>query len=485
MAFNSVDFLFIFLPIALAINSLIKKEWRNPVLLVASLVFYALGEKFYVILLIVSALMNYGLARMISRNSEKPLQSKRIITVAVIVNLGVLVFFKYTGFFVANINAVLSQAGLPAIVFKLQHIPIGISFFTFQTLSYLIDVYRKDSRANANAVETSLYITMFPQIVSGPIMRYNPIAGQLAKRELTLDGFTCGIRRFIIGLGKKMIIATALGNVADQVFSITPGLLSFEVAWLGIICYSLQLFFDFSGYTDMAIGVARMFGFTLAENFNYPYISQSMREFWRRWHISLSTWFRDYVYISLGGNRYSKASTYMNVMIVFLLTGFWHGANWTFIVWGLWHGLFQLVERTPLGDMINRRARPVRHGYALLVIMIGWVFFRSADMAGAFRYLKSMAGFNGLGNASYFPAMYLSGEVMFALAAALLLSMPVAPWIENRVRDGISRISHPWLGAAARHGFAIGGLLLLFSIFLYSIMVMAGGGYSPFIYSRF
>ncbi|MBP7736194.1 MAG: MBOAT family protein [Spirochaetes bacterium] len=485
MAFNSVDFLFIFLPIVLALNTVIKKEWRNPLLLAASLVFYALGEKYYVILLVASALMNYGFARMIGRNGGKPRLARRIITVAIIVNVGMLAFFKYTAFIVANLNAVLPLIEVSPILIKPLHIPIGISFFTFQTLSYLVDVYRRDSRANDNPLETSLYITMFPQIVSGPIMRYDVIAGQLARRQITLDGFTQGIRRFIIGLGKKMIIATALGNVANQVFAIAPDLLSCEVAWLGVICYTFQLFFDFSGYTDMAIGVAGMLGFTLTENFNYPYISQSMREFWRRWHITLSAWFRDYVYIPLGGNRQSKANTFMNIMIVFILTGLWHGANWTFIVWGLWHGLFQLVERTRLGDIINRSARPLRHGYALLVVMIGWVFFRSADIGGAFTYLKSMAGFNGLHNGSYFPAMYLTGEVIFALAAALLFSTPIAPWLENRIREGISRIGNSALGAVAKHGFAIGGLALLLSIFLYSVMAMAGGTYSPFIYSRF
>lgn len=459
MLFSSPIFLFLFLPFVLTLYFLVPKHFRNLFLVAASLVFYYWGEKRYILIMVVSFFANYLFALVLGRR-------KFILVVAVAVNLGLLIFFKYTNFLVANLLRVL---GTDATFFYVPpiHLPLGISFFTFHALSYLFDIYRGQAPAPKSLVDTALYISFFPQLIAGPIIRYRDVAGQLIKRVITLDKFSYGIERFVLGLGKKVLIANVVGAVADQIFALPPNQLTWSVAWLGIICYTLQIYFDFSGYSDMAIGLARLFGFEFLENFNFPYISSSITEFWRRWHISLSNWFRDYLYIPLGGNRLGNVRTYANLLVVFFLCGLWHGASWSFVVWGLWHGLFLVVERL-LKNLGVTITGALGHGYALLIIIIGWVFFRSPTLVGAVSYLQAMFNFGTVNKLSGFLS-YLNSEVLLVLGIAILFSAPI-----SRLRITFT----PRLLAPAY-------IAALSLIFFLSVMSLANGTYNPFIYFRF
>ncbi len=357
---------------------------KNSLLLVASLIFYAWGEMVYLWLLFLSIIGNYFFGRIISQNN-----SKTNLLFAIFFNLSLLLYFKYAHFIAQNITIDVNPQFLP------QHLPIGISFFTFHAISYLVDIYRKKAHVQKNLFTLALYIAFFPQLVAGPIVRYNFIEKYLSKRRQSWFFASYGVRRFIIGLGKKVIIANPLGQVADAIFSSQISEISPFIAWVGIISYTAQIYFDFSGYCDMAIGLARIFGFKFPENFNYPYVSRSIKEFWRRWHISLSTWFRDYVYIPLGGNKVSPIRQYFNLILVFFLCGLWHGASWNFIIWGLFHGLFLVIERI---DKINaflcKLPIFLQRFYAMFVVIIGWVFFRSSDLTSSVNYLQKMFSFN-------------------------------------------------------------------------------------------
>ena len=324
-----------------------------------------------------SIAFNYGMGLIIDL-SPTQLVRKMTFTAGVAVNLGLLITFKYADFLVNNLNNLLGLAHLAPHRLPRLHLPIGISFFTFHALSYVTDVYRREVKPMRRFDSFALYITLFPQLIAGPIIRYKIICDQFAHRQMALEGFSEGVRRFIIGLGKKLIIADTVAYTADQIFSAKyPGLLTPSVAWLGLVCYTIQIYFDFSGYSDMAIGLGRMFGFKFPENFNYPYIATSVTDFWRRWHITLSAWLRDYLYIPLGGNRVPKWRVYLNLLTVFFLCGMWHGATWTFVAWGLFHGAFLIIERVGLARWLRASSRVLRHGYALLVVMIGWVFFNA------------------------------------------------------------------------------------------------------------
>ena len=328
MSFSSPIFLFLFLPSVLVLHFLIPKDWRNGFLLCISLLFYTWGAKSIILIMLFLIGFNYLFGIILERYSSDEQGKRRIVLfLAVLINVGLLCYFKYTNFLVNTI--IFGEQRINPI-----HLPIGISFFTFQALSYVIDVYRRDMPAQKNPTRLALYISFFPELLAGPILRYRAMAGQIARRSIDLSGFAAGVRRFIVGLGKKVLIANTLATVADRIFSLAPAQFTPGLAWLGILCYTLQIYFDFSGYSDMAIGLGRMFGFEFMENFNYPYMSRSIKDFWRRWHISLSTWFRDYLYIPLGGNRGTPFRTHINLIIVFLLCGLWHGANWTFLVWG-------------------------------------------------------------------------------------------------------------------------------------------------------
>ncbi|MCB1615707.1 MAG: MBOAT family protein [Pseudomonadales bacterium] len=404
MLFSSSTFIFLFLPACLlayyGIACPLKRysgiDFRNAFLLFASLVFYAWGEVFYVLLMIASITVHYVFGLLICYfRSRQPL-ARSLLVFAVSTNLLSLCFFKYANFIADNLNLLLEFTDMPVITIGSVHLPLGISFFTFQAMSYVIDVYRNEAPVQKNPFNIALYIALFPQLIAGPIVRYHDVALQINDRESAYNLFFSGMRRFILGLAKKMLIANTLGEVADQIFALSGNELSTPVAWLGIICYALQIYFDFSAYSDMAIGLGRMFGFRFLENFNYPYISASVQEFWRRWHISLSSWFRDYLYIPLGGSRVAPWRIYFNLCLVFFLCGLWHGASWNFVIWGLIHGAFLVIERLGFDKILQRLWRPVRHCYTLLVVLVGWVFFRAETLDTSLHYTKTLMGLSSL-----------------------------------------------------------------------------------------
>ena len=481
--FTAPTFLFLFLPVVLAVYFASPRPLRNVVLLVASLLFYAEGEKVYTLVMVVSIVFNYVMGLLLDRNAP-PTFRKLLLTTAVTVNLALLCRFKYADFLTANLNALLGAVHLKPLPMPAMHLPIGISFFTFHALSYVTDVYRRQVRAMRRFDSFALYITLFPQLIAGPIIRYKIIAHQFSNRRVTLEGFAEGVRRFIIGLGKKLIIADTVAYTADQIFNAHTHLLTPSVAWLGVLCYTIQIYFDFSGYSDMAIGMGRMFGFVFPENFNYPYIAGSITDFWRRWHMTLSSWFRDYLYIPLGGNRRRPIRVYFNLLTVFFLCGLWHGATWSFVVWGLFHGAFLIVERLGVGRWLDERAGPLRYLYVLLVVMVGWVFFNARNLSQAVMYLAVMAGLRHGSGLEYNLALYLNPALLLALVAGIIGSTPIIPlvrsaWERAAARDrGAGGLLIELLGRGA-------GLALLAVIFVGSAMMSAHGSYSPFIYYRF
>jgi len=380
LVFSSPIFLFGFLPIALLIYYLAPRASKNIVLLLTSLLFYAWGEVFYIGVMLLSIISNYVVGKLIFNAqgaSCNRITSLVYLTIGVIINIGLLISFKYANFITNNTNEILSLFSFSAIDLKPIHLPLGISFFSFQAISYIVDVYRKEVKAQNNIFNLALYISLFPQLIAGPIVRYHDVELQIIDRSHSIEIFSSGVQRFIIGMAKKMLIANPLGEVADNVFALPANDLTMPLAWIGILSYTLQIYFDFSGYSDMAIGIGRMFGFQFQENFNYPYIANSLREFWKRWHISLSTWFRDYVYIPLGGSRMSTLRVYINLLVVFLLTGLWHGASWNFVVWGMFHGFFLASEHMGFSKILNKIWQPIQHLYLVLVIIASWVFFRA------------------------------------------------------------------------------------------------------------
>src|SRR5262245_11765986 len=370
-------------------------------------------------------------------------RSRVWLAIAVAVNLVVLGIFKYANFFADNVNTLLMALQVRPFAVPKVLLPIGISFFTFHAISYVVDVSRRDATAQKSPVHAALYLLLFPQLVAGPIIRYRDIADQLARRLVTLDDFAYGVRRFIIGLGKKVLIANVVAGPADKIFAMPAAQWSAGHAWLAIVCYTLQIYFDFSGYSDMAIGLGRMFGFRFPENFRWPYVADSVQAFWRRWHISLSTWFRDYLYVPIGGSRVSPRRTYVNLVTVFFLCGLWHGASWNFVVWGLWHGMFLVLERlfgaaqTPRKD--SRRTPAVvavaRHAYALIVVIVGWVFFRAEALPSAIGFLPAMTGLGTPAPTPFTPAWFLTTEVLLAITAGVVGSTPWVPsvreWLEG------------------------------------------------------
>ncbi|MCB0376237.1 MAG: MBOAT family protein, partial [Sinomicrobium sp.] len=380
---------YVFLPTVLLLVLLSPRSWHNGLLLAASLVFYAWGGISFCLLLLGSILINYviGLGIGTSRSTGR---KKGWLVVGLVINLILLIIFKYTNFLLENLNLWLPPQS--QIHFKPIPLPLGISFFTFQAISYLADVYQGRSEVQRKLPRLALFIALFPQLIAGPIVRYHDIAAQIRERRMSWGLFASGIERFIMGLSKKVLLANNFALVADEIFAVAPENLDTLSAWTGLLMYSLQIYFDFSGYSDMAIGLGRMFGFHIAENFNFPYIARSIREFWRRWHISLSQWFRDYLYIPLGGNRRGPGRTYLNLLIVFVLTGLWHGASWNFLIWGLFHGFFMVIERLGLERFLQKAGAVAGHLYALLVIMLSWVFFRSPNLPHAKGYFLALAG---------------------------------------------------------------------------------------------
>ncbi|OZU88368.1 membrane-bound O-acyltransferase family protein [Virgibacillus indicus] len=475
MVFSSSIFLFVFLPIVLLAYFIVPRVFKNTVLLLASLLFYAWGEPKFVLLMIFSIIINYIFGLTVESNRNNKRKVKIIIGLMVFFNLLLLGIFKYTNFIVDNINSLLNiSISVPDIP-----LPIGISFFTFQAMSYVIDVYRKDGKVQRNPLNLALYISLFPQLIAGPIVRYQTVAEQINKRVSDLPRIAYGVRRFIIGLGKKMIIANNCGYIADQIFAQNPADMSTGVAWIGIIAYSLQIYFDFSAYSDMAIGLGKILGFDFLENFNYPYISKSATEFWRRWHISLGSWFRDYLYIPLGGNRKGTFNTYRNLFIVWFATGIWHGASWTFIAWGLYYGFLIMIEKAFLGKLLNKIPTFLQYLYTLIIVMVGWVFFRAETFSYGFSYIAVMFGFSGTSLLDNDTLYYLS-QYGILIAIGILGSTPILKktfeLIEyNSINSTFIRI----------FGKEISINMFLIITFIISVTYIISGTFNPFIYFRF
>ncbi len=512
MLFSAPIFLFAFLPLVLAVYFLAPRIARNTWLLVASLVFYAWGEPIVALVMLVSIAMNYAFGLWVDRAHRRG-SAKGVVAAAVAANIGLLVVFKYSDWLWHGIGWRLMRWGLlearPASLgshvgadswlrtaFLEQdgsiRLPIGISFFTFQAMSYVIDVYRRDAPVQKRFQDIALYIALFPQLIAGPIVRYRDVAAQIVHRVITLERFASGVRRFVIGLAKKVLIANVCAAAADKVFALPPEQLTPALAWLGIVTYSLQIYFDFSGYSDMAIGLGRLFGFEFLENFRHPYVARSITEFWRRWHISLSTWFRDYLYVPLGGNRRGPARTYVNLLVVFFLCGLWHGASMTFVVWGLFHGSFLVVERLGLGAWLARRPRWLQHVYTLLVVVIGWVFFRAETFVQAKHFLAAMFWLQDgsqlvdlrttvVAATRLHPiGLFADARTWIAIGAGIVGSTPwlpaVAAWTEGLWRSGRTAL------ATVLESL---GLVALAVLFVLCAMELAAGSYNPFIYFRF
>lgn len=468
MVFSSAVFLFAFLPVVFILHTVIRNTTaRNVLLIVASLIFYAWGEPVYVVLLLASILINYLLGRFVW--GRKP-----VLVAAVIVNLAFLIVFKYAGFIVQSINAI------PFISLKEPKIsmPIGISFYTFQAMSYVIDTYRDERKRPGSFLDVMLYVCLFPQLVAGPIVKYNSVREQLQDRQVSAQGTASGIQRFIVGLSKKMLIANVMAVAVDRMFALDMAQLDMASAWVGAVCYMLQIYFDFSGYSDMAVGMGKMFGFTFPENFDYPYTACSIRQFWKRWHISLTSWFREYLYFPLGGNRKGRARTLFNRFFVFLCTGIWHGADWTFVVWGIYHGVLTMLETVLVKDKKDKNAgkaadsarsviRVLGHIYTLLAVMIGFVIFRADSMRQAVHFIVSMFSFGATAVGTMTAVSVMSPLFIITLIIAAVACTPVLRMLP---KNAVTRLL---------------GMVLTIILYMLCIMEIAAGSYNPFIYFRF
>lgn len=470
MAFTSTTFLFLFLPILLLTYFIIyrfhKIELENLFLVIVSIIFYAWGGLQSCILLIISIGINYVIGLLLDKWKDAVILRKSIFIIGIIINLSIMVIYKYSNFLMSIVGDVgkTVNAGFSMEATTVS-LPLGVSFFTFSIISYLADVYSKKVLPQRNPIKLALFVMLFPKLIMGPIVRYSQIEKELESRAVNLYKSYHGLIRFVKGFCKKMLLANQMGVAADAIFSMQGGD-NFVIAWTGAVAYALQIYIDFSSYTDMAIGLGNIFGFTFAENFDYPYVSKSIQEFWRRWHITLSSWFRDYVYIPLGGNRKGKARTYVNLAIVFLLTGIWHGANWTFIFWGIYHGLFLILERIRLRDILQKAPRAVSHMYTMLVVIIGWVMFRAESIPQAIKYITSMFQFriDNIWQLDFWKIM--NRQYIFFFIISVICCIPAGK-IRKKLCDNI--ISD----------------LLLIGIFIFSIYFVLVSEFNPFIYLRF
>lgn len=468
MLFSSIVFLFTFLPAVVILYYLLPVRFRNVILLLASLVFYAWGEPVYLFLMLLSILFNYFSGLDIARNLQDKRAAKRSLVFNLIINLAVLGFFKYEGFVLDTLNGILpvhiSYHALP--------LPIGISFYTFQILSYIIDVYRGNVKVQTNLPNFALYVTMFPQLIAGPIVQYADVDEQLASREVSRTKFGEGSMYFIRGLAKKVLLANTSGMIFTEVSGLAKGNIAVMTAWLGAFAYMFQIYFDFSGYSDMAIGLGKMFGFEFNMNFNYPYVSKSITEFWRRWHISLSSWFRDYVYIPLGGNRVSKIKHIRNLLIVWFLTGLWHGAAWNFVAWGLYYGVILIIEKYLLSPVLDRLPDIVRHIYSIVLVVIGWVLFFSSSFGQAADYIRVMFGAGAHG--------FADRESMYLLTSNLILWLILifgsTPLVHFRYEHMLR--SKKW-------NTTIINSVVYAALFIVCIAYLVTETYNPFLYFRF
>ena len=464
MVFSSILFLFYFLPAILILYYLAPKRRKNAVLFFGSLFFYAWGEPVYVLLLIFSTIFNYFIGLEIEKSDENKKRKKTVLTIGVVLNLVLLVAFKYTNFLIEMLNAVLVHDIPPAKI----TLPIGISFFTFQTISYIVDVYRKNAKAQKNYIAFGTYVALFPQLIAGPIVRYNSIDEQLFRRRETIEGFTKGTICFVIGLAKKVLIANNIGLLWESINQTAITELSVMSAWLGIVAYALQIYFDFSGYSDMAIGLGKMFGFEFEKNFDYPYIANSITDFWHRWHISLSTWFKEYVYIPLGGNRVGKVRLYFNLLIVWTLTGVWHGAGVNFVAWGLYYALILILEKSFLNKILDKLPSVLRILYSFILVLVGWVFFASVNMEGAIEYLKVMFA---IGKNNIVDGMFLYNLRSYAtlLLTGLIAMLPYPKMLWKKCVGEKNSVA----------------LILVILALLVCTAYLVDSSYNPFLYFRF
>ncbi len=484
MVFSSIAFLFFFLPATLLLFYAANERLRFGILLLASLFFYFYGENYLILVMLATTVIDYfcglmiaGGGRQLPEGGARSRAQRAWLLVSVVSNLALLGYFKYFNFFTQNLIEILRALNLGHLrldSFVHVALPLGISFYTFQSMSYTIDVYRGHVAANRNLLKFSTFVTMFPQLVAGPIVRYADIEKQLLAPRETTAQFAEGVRRFLGGLAKKVLIANPMAEVADKIFALPSGEMSTGIAWVGLLAYTLQIYFDFSGYSCMAIGLGKMFGFDFPENFNFPYIARSVRDFWHRWHITLSTWFRDYVYFPLGGSRGSEFQTWRNLLIVFFTCGLWHGASWNFVIWGLFHGLFISLERTKFASVLSGLPALFRHAYLLLAVMFGWVFFRCETASEAMVYLHRLLIFRV--SEIHSIAGFLTPDVIFIMVCGLVFSMPVAPWMRSRIEN---------LRGAPKAVSELLWMASLFALFLLSVASLTSGSYNPFIYFRF
>ncbi len=470
MTFSSLTFLWFFLPIVFLMYQVVPKKAKNIWLLGTSLLFYGWGEPKYIVLMIVSILLNYASGLLIDRKKRSPLMMNKIIlAICILLNLLLLGYFKYFNLLIDSVNHL---AGGEVLTFSRVLLPIGISFYTFQALSYVIDLYRNETQVQKNLIHFALYVTFFPQLIAGPIVKYHDIAKQLDERIADSDKIVLGIKRFIIGFAKKVILSNSFAAISDQILELEYKNIGTILAWTAMILYSLHIYYDFSGYSDMAIGLGKMFGFDFLENFNFPYLADSVKNFWTRWHISLSTWFKEYLYIPLGGNRKGHYRTYLNLLIVFFLTGLWHGASYTFVIWGLFHGFFLIVERVFLGKFLERNnLKFLNHIYTLLVVIVGWVFFRIESLSGSLELLGQM----------FIPQRGMYNLTQFINAKSILLLLL------GILFCGIFQKSFPKFytkitDEKQNRLFVYAVLLVLFAI---GTVFLVTNTYNPFIYYRF
>lgn len=467
MVFSSLPFLTLFLPLVILLYFILPARCRNGILLLFSLVFYAWGEPVYILIMLFSILANYLFGLGISKTENRPGAKKALLVISVIVNLTMLGVFKYSDFAVSNVNSIFqTEISLPGIT-----LPIGISFFTFQAMSYVFDVYRKDAEVQKNILNFGLYISLFPQLIAGPIVRYSTVAREINHRKVSTDLAAKGIKRFLTGLAKKVLLANNIGFLWSQI-SDTQNVTA-AAAWLGAIAFTFQIYFDFSGYSDMAIGLGHIFGFNFLENFDYPYISKSITEFWRRWHISLGTWFREYVYIPLGGNRHGTLKQIRNILIVWLLTGLWHGASWNFVLWGLYYGVLLMLEKFVLNKFLDKLPSVVRRCYTLLIVVFGWVIFAFDNTDSLFSYLGGMFGANGFADSAFVYDLASNAVLLIILFVA---STPVCKKIADTFRNKSGKTAVVYDVAETIW------YLLLFAL---SVAYLVDSTYNPFIYFRF
>ena len=498
MVFSSLLFMFRFLPIVLLLYFLAPKKLRNFILFVASLVFYAWGEPVYVVLMLFSTIVDFTHGKMVYKHKQKGELGKARAWVAssMVINLALLGFFKYADFIISNLNLI---PGVEIPLFNLA-LPIGISFYTFQTMSYTVDVYRGDALPQKNVISFGAYVALFPQLIAGPIVQYNTVAEQLEGRKETLDDFATGVMRFMTGVGKKVLLANNIGLLWDMISARPEGEIPVVMAWLGITAFAFQIYFDFSGYSDMAIGLGKMLGFRFLENFDYPYISRSITEFWRRWHMSLGSWFRSYVYIPLGGNRKGFKMQIRNIAIVWLLTGIWHGASWNFLFWGIYFGIFLILEKLLWLKFLDRH-RFFSHVYTLFLVWIGWAIFAFDDMGNVIRYLKAMFGFSGAGfvNAE---SLYLLLSYAVMLVVLVLASTPLPKKAAMKLMHALEGRSVAEVAAGGqdsldtegdrnggiKFGTTISAILqvaFIAVVFVISTAYLVDATYNPFLYFRF